>query len=191
MDAAWQVTLADMMVGTEPHAIAADDFEQLVHDHARLVFRVVYSVLRNRDDAEDAVQETFLRALRHRRKLAGIVDPAAWLARIAWRVAIDRRPKSPPVSEEELQHRAAALESPEAAADEQYAQAQMAAILDALLPALPKELRDTLTLSTVEELTSAEIAEVLSIPEGTVRTRLMRARQMLRDKVSTLLEGKR
>src|SRR5580693_4763362 len=62
-----------------------------VRQHARLVYRIAYSVLRNDAEAEDATQETFLRALRYGKKMAGIHDQKAWLARIAWRVAVERR----------------------------------------------------------------------------------------------------
>ncbi len=63
--------------------------EAAVREHARLVYRVTYSILRNHHDAEDATQETFVRALRYRTKLGEIDDIRAWLARIAWRVAVD------------------------------------------------------------------------------------------------------
>ena len=70
-----------------------DQLELAVREHARLVYRVAYSVLRDHHDAEDAVQETFLRVLRYRRKLAGVRDARTWLARIAWRVSVERRRK--------------------------------------------------------------------------------------------------
>src|SRR5579883_1087280 len=75
-----------------------DELELSVREHARLVYRIAYSVLRDHHDAEDATQETFLRVLRYRRKLAGVRDPRTWLARIAWRVAIERRKKPADVS---------------------------------------------------------------------------------------------
>jgi RNA polymerase sigma factor (sigma-70 family) len=64
--------------------------EDLVHQHSRLVYRIAYAVLRSHHDAEDAAQETFLRVLRYSHKLASVQDPKTWLARIAWRVAVDR-----------------------------------------------------------------------------------------------------
>jgi len=67
------------------------DLELAVRQHARLVYRIAYSVLRNHQDAEDATQETFIRVLRARRKLGTIDDPRRWLARIAWRVAVERK----------------------------------------------------------------------------------------------------
>src|ERR1700686_5202058 len=68
-----------------------DLLETAVHEHARLVYRIAYSVLRNPADAEDATQEIFLRVLRYGKRMAGIHDQKAWLARIAWRVAVERR----------------------------------------------------------------------------------------------------
>ena len=64
--------------------------EALVREHSRLVYRIAYAVLRRHHDAEDATQETFMRMLRYRTKLSAVQDPKAWLARIAWRVAVDR-----------------------------------------------------------------------------------------------------
>src|SRR5580693_7127858 len=68
-----------------------DLLETAVREHARLVYRIAYSVLRNPADAEDATQEIFLRVLRYGKKMSGIDDQKAWLARIAWRVAVERR----------------------------------------------------------------------------------------------------
>jgi RNA polymerase sigma-70 factor (ECF subfamily) len=59
-----------------------------------------------------------------------------------------------------------------------------------MIATLPDDLRHPLKLSTVQELSSAEIAQILSIPEGSVRTRLMRARQLLKQKLSAVLEAK-
>src|SRR5436190_13647582 len=65
--------------------------EDIVREHARLVFRIAYSILRNHDDAEDAAQEVFLRVLKYKNKLADVRDRKVWLARIAWRVSLDRK----------------------------------------------------------------------------------------------------
>src|SRR3990172_11572516 len=74
---------------------AVDELEALVREHAALVYRVAYAALRNRAEAEDAAQETFLRVLRQRKRLADVREPRAWLARIAWRGAPDRRRRGP------------------------------------------------------------------------------------------------
>src|SRR5215475_2005596 len=72
-----------------------DALEAMVREHARLVYRIAYSVSRNHHDAEDVTQETFVRVLRYRRKIEGIDDPKTWIARIAWRVAVERGKKQP------------------------------------------------------------------------------------------------
>src|SRR5207253_1153610 len=70
-------------------AEADEVLETLVREYARLVYRIAFSVLRNAEDAEDAVQEVFAKVLRSRHKLPEVLDHKAYLARIAWRVAID------------------------------------------------------------------------------------------------------
>src|ERR1700726_1753470 len=68
----------------------AGALEDLVRQHSRLVYRIAYAALGSHHDAEDATQETFLRVLRYRSKLATVENYKTWLARIAWRVAVDR-----------------------------------------------------------------------------------------------------
>jgi RNA polymerase sigma-70 factor (ECF subfamily) len=174
-------------------ALARTDEDQLelaVREHARLVYRVAYSVLRNHHDAEDATQETFVRVLRYRRKLAGIRDARTWLARIAWRVAVERRRKAPEISLDDGDQIVAQMRSLAAGADEMLLSAEMNTYLAAMIATLPGKLRDPLTLSTVEEMFPADIARVLGVNEAAVRSRLFRARQILREKLSALLEGK-
>jgi RNA polymerase sigma-70 factor (ECF subfamily) len=166
---------------------AGDELEVAVREHARFVYRVAYAVLRNHHDAEDAAQEAFFRFWRRRKHWPGIRDRRAWLARTAWRVALDRRKRASEVSLEEAAEAVRQLRAGGSSADEIAAQAQMHGLLERLIATLPQELRDALVLSTVEEMTSAEISEVLSIPEGSVRTRLLRARGLLREKLSAVL----
>src|ERR1017187_6675490 len=64
---------------------------QVVADHQRMAYRIAFSVLRNHSDAEDAAQETFLRVFRAGHDLGGITDVKAWIARIAWHAALDRK----------------------------------------------------------------------------------------------------
>jgi RNA polymerase sigma-70 factor (ECF subfamily) len=165
----------------------------LVEDYARFVFKVAFSVLRNHHDAEDVVQESFVRVMRHRRELTGVRDVRAWLARIVWRLAVDRRQNSSSLSRTLIADSADALEAlraPDAGAEHMVITAQMLHIAEQLIQGLPRELRDVLTLATAEEMTSAEMAAVLDIPEASVRTRLFRARQLLKQKMASLLEGK-
>lgn len=152
-------------------------FEDLVHRQARFVFRVAYAVLRNAEDADDVVQETFLK-LHRTGRWKGIENERAFLARAAWRIAVDRRPRAGRNEAYDPD-----MPSREASPEHLAMTAQRHAAVHKLVDSLPEELRQPLALSTVEELNSREIAEILGIPEGTVRTRLMRARQILKQKL--------
>ncbi|HLJ27603.1 MAG TPA: RNA polymerase sigma factor [Candidatus Angelobacter sp.] len=168
-----------------------ESIEALVAEHSLMAFRIAYSILRNYHDAEDAVQECFMRMLKYRTRLHEIRNAKTWVARIAWTAALDRRSSRARVSaNEDLAEPQVLVElrdrSP--AADVQLAGKQLQGLLEQMIMALPEELRRPLELSTVQELNSTEIAEIMNIPEGTVRTRLMRARQRLKEKLSTVLE---
>jgi RNA polymerase sigma-70 factor (ECF subfamily) len=167
-----------------------DELELAVREHARLVYRVAYSVLRNHYDAEDATQEAFVRVVRYRRKLAGVRDPRTWLARIAWRVAIERRRRVAEVSLDDTDQVVRQIRSLAAGADQLVLGEETSRCLAKLMAGLPGKLRDPLTLSTVEEMSPADIAEVLGINQAAVRSRLFRARRILREKLAVLLEGK-
>ncbi len=173
---------------SEPDTVAdeataqQDRFAVLVERQSRFVFRVAYAILRNASDSEDVVQETFLKVFRsgaHKR----MEDERAFLARTAWRIAVDHRSrnqrKPPQVAAEDTG-------SPEVSA----IAADRIALVHRLIDTLPEDLRQPIALSTVEEMNSGEIAKVLGIAEGTVRTRLMRARQILKQKLEAHL-GKR
>jgi RNA polymerase sigma-70 factor, ECF subfamily len=165
-----------------------DALEAAVREHARLVYRIAYSVSRNHHDAEDATQETFMRVMRYRRKLEGIRDTKTWIARIAWRVALDHTKRRPSVSlsETEIADAASQLRSGGRSAEEAAMSKEMAECLASLIAALPKALRDAIRLSTVEELAPSEVAEVLETSEASVRSRLFRARQILKEKLLAL-----
>lgn len=165
-----------------------DLLEAAVREHARLVYKIAYSVLRNHHDAEDATQETFIKVLRARGKLAELQDVRNWLARIAWRVAVERGKKVKQLATEEIAVDQIAARGE--TADETVFGREMSSILESLIPSLPPKLRDAVTLSTIEEMSPADIAQVLGVNEAKVRSRLFRARQILREKLSVILEGK-
>jgi len=162
--------------------------ELAVREHARLVYRVAFSVLRNHHDAEDATQETFIRVLRYGRKMTGIRDQRTWLARIAWRVAVERRKKTPELQLEDGSETMTQLRSQAVGADEAMLGAEKIVSLQRLIATLPAKLRDPLTLSTVKEMSPKDISQVLGTSEAAVRSRLFRARQILREKLTTLQE---
>ena len=173
-------------------AAAADSsrdeaIEGMVRQHSRLVYRIAYAVLRRHHEAEDATQETFLPVLRYSSKLAAVEDPKTWLARIAWRVAVDRSQRSGrrqeiPLDQPEQQMRE--VVSPHASADQTIQGTQVGEVLEKLIAALPEKLRAPLILSAIEEMSPREIASTLNINEAAVRSRVFRARQTLKEKLA-------
>jgi RNA polymerase sigma-70 factor (ECF subfamily) len=161
--------------------------EQLVRDHAKTIFRVAYSVLRNHADAEDVAQETFIRVMKFGR-LHRIENHKAWLVKIAWRLAVDRAKHVPA---EPLDSVIEQLRSSEGVLEEAINRQQRSELMRRLLDTLPADLREVVVLSTIGEMTSADVASAMKIPEGSVRTRMMRARQMLKLKLAAMLEKKR
>ena len=159
----------------EDAAIAA-----LVDQYAGALYRVAYSVLRNATDAEDAVQEAFLRVLRHRDTLDEVRDHRVWLIRIVWNIALDRkrRAKTRPETDD-VSELARVLPSTGLSAEELAAASQHHARVLKCVEQLPAKERDVLLLSAFEELTSVEIAAVLDITESSVRSRLFRARNLM------------
>jgi len=154
--------------------------EALVSEYAGTLYRVAYSVLRNAADAEDAVQEAFVRVLRHRDMLAEVRDQRVWLIRIVWNVVLDRkrRMKTRPETDD-VAELARVLPATGLSAEERVAAAQHHAHVLACVEKLPTKERQVLMLSAFEELNSVEIAEVLGITESSVRSRLFRARNLM------------
>jgi RNA polymerase sigma factor (sigma-70 family) len=131
--------------------------------------------------------------LRYSRKLAGVEDHKTWLARIAWRVAVDRnrqqgRKREIPLDDPEKPLPEVA--SSDAAADDALHGAQVSDVLERMIAALPEKLRQPLILSTIEEMSPREVAATLGINEAAVRSRVFRARQILREKLAGRVERK-
>jgi RNA polymerase sigma-70 factor, ECF subfamily len=161
--------------------------EDLVRQHSRLVYRIAYAALRSHHDAEDATQETFLRVLRYSRKLATVENHKTWLARIAWRVAVDRsqqRGRKREVQLENSEEPLAELPSAGAPADQAVHGSQVGALVERMIAALPMKLREPLILSALEEMSPREVAATLGINEAAVRSRVFRARQILKEKLA-------
>lgn len=165
------------------------DVAALVRDYSGLLYRVVYSVLRSPAEAEDVVQDVFVRVLEHRRKLGAVREMRVWLVRIAWNLALDRRRRIRP--EQMDAGFAEALAGRNVGADQAVEEAErMRAVLGAM-DGLPREEREVLVLSAVEELRPAEMAEVLGRSESAVRALLFRARARLRDRLGEGKEARR
>jgi len=162
-------------IDAEEAALAA-----LVSQYAGTLYRVAFSVLRNPADAEDAVQEAFVRVLRHRSTLGEVRDHRVWLIRIVWNIVLDRkrRAKTRPETDD-VAELARVLPSQGLSAEQIAAAAQHHAHVLACVEQLPAKEREVLLLSAFEELSSVEIATVLGITESSVRSRLFRARNLM------------
>jgi RNA polymerase sigma-70 factor (ECF subfamily) len=169
-------------------AVAADPdhdarFAELAERHARFMFKVAHGLLRNPHDAEDAVQETLLKLYRTGAWLH-MEDEKAFLARTVWRAALNvaaHRPCSTAdeSGESELTSTASTPEQLAAAGDER-------ALLRELIHRLPDDLRQPLILCAIKEMNSHEVAEVLGLTDGAVRTRVMRARAELKHRFEVM-----
>ena len=161
-------------------------FAEMAERQARFMFRVAHGLLRNVQDAEDAVQEALLKLYRTD-GWREMDDEKAFLARTVWRVGLDvvaRRPKGSEPLEGEF---AAEGES----AEQSLVGHGERELLRRLIDGLPEELRQPLVLSAVEEMTSREVAVAMGIPEGTVRTRVMRARVELKRRFEAMRVSRR
>jgi RNA polymerase sigma-70 factor (ECF subfamily) len=152
----------------------------LVSQYAGTLYRVAFSVLRNPSDAEDAVQEAFLRVLRHRDTLDEVRDQRVWLIRIVWNIVLDRKRRSKTRPEtDDVTELARVLPSGGLSAEQIASAAQHHAHVLSCVEQLPVKEREVLMLSAFEELNSVEIASVLDISESSVRSRLFRARNLM------------
>lgn len=167
--------MSSTVVETQDQAI-----ERLVEQYSSTLYRVAYSVLRNQTDAEDAVQEAFLRVLKHRESLPELRDERVWLVRIVWNLVLDRkrRMKTRPETDD-VTEMARILPAGGLTAEERASAAEHHAQVVKLVETLPEKEREVLVLSAFEELTSVEIAKVLDLSESSVRSRLFRARNQM------------
>jgi len=157
------------------------EIAELVANFSGVLYRVALSLLRHPAEAEDVVQETFVRVLEGRARLAEVRELRPWLVRIAWNLALDRKRRTTPVQMDEVV--GASLISRERPADEAVAEARQLARVLAAVDRLPRAERDVLLLSAMEELSTAEVAAVLKRSESSVRSLMFRARAHLQQRL--------
>lgn len=159
------------------------EFEARLSETSTLAFRVAFSVLRHRQDAEDVAQDAYTRAYRRFQSLRDRGRFRAWLVRMTWRLALDHRRAHARRAARELVRDAGACE-PTAA--DLVAARERAASLWQGIDALPEKLRLVVVLAAIEEHDLAHVAQVLGVPVGTVKSRLFLARQQLKERLRCL-----
>ena len=171
----WDVAFVSEETTTET------DLTALVQTYSALLFRVAHSILRNRAESEDVVQDVFLRVLEHQRKLPDIRDLRVWLVRITWNLAIDRRRRIRPDQLDEPF--AESLVAHSIPADQALSDARQITATLREIERLPKPERHALLLSAIDELSITEISTLLHRSESAVRALLFRARTRLRERL--------
>ena len=151
-------------------------FNTLVEEHGPVLYRIAYRMVGNQHDAEDVVQEAFRSAWKSRASFKPNLGERAWLASILRRRVVDRwRKKQPGIISFDESVFDVGVAGDDPAANEFDDEMQAA------LGQLPDQLRETLLLVVVGELTHQEVADMLSVPLGTVLSRVSRARTRMRN----------
>jgi RNA polymerase sigma-70 factor (ECF subfamily) len=181
-------------------AKAGDDaaFSELVQHYSRRVFRMAKQITQNDDDAEDVLQETFIKAFTHLDNFQGNSKFYTWLVRIAVNEALmklrkRRSDKTVPLDEpidtgedEMVREIAVWDENPE----DSYSRDELAQLLDEAIQSLKPAYRTVFILRDIEELSIEETAQILSLSISAVKSRLLRARLQLREKLTRQFKRK-
>ena len=148
-----------------------------------LAYRVAHGVLRNAADAEDVAQEALLRAYQKFDRLRDATRFRAWLVRITFRLALDRWRSARRREQRETEWALPDLRPAPPTTEEIAASNAFQARLEKALEELPEKFRLVLLLAAIEGYTLDEVAEMLGIPMGTVKSRLFFARKQLAEKL--------
>lgn len=162
-------------------------FEILVHRHSQRLYRAARAVLRDDDEAADVVQETYLRAYRNLKQFAARAKFSTWLAKIAIYEARARIRKRRARGDKTSAAAAAKGDRYEPAtepdAEKRILAREVKAMLEEAIDTLPDSYRTVFVMRGVEEMSTADTAECLNLSEDVVKTRLRRARALLRKKL--------
>jgi RNA polymerase sigma-70 factor, ECF subfamily len=168
------------------------DFEKLANEHKDSVYRQMLRVCGNREDAEDVLIEALLKAYQHMHQLN---DPAAfraWLAQIARRVCWQlkgREALAPLLQLSMLEEEGLAIKDPKPPVDSELVLRRMKELLENTVNQLPRSAREVFVLRDLEELPGEEVARRLGISLASMKSRLHRARKLLRERVDAALTG--
>jgi len=162
------------------------EFEQRLADCPTLAYRVALGVLRNTAEAEDVAQEAMLRAYRSFHRLRDRDRFRGWLVRTAWRLSLDRIRASGRRERREC----VAMEGwRETGAENAAASLEFERHVASALDKLPEKLRMVMLLAAIEGYNTREVATLLGLPEGTVKSRLFHARKQMAESLKWLVKN--
>src|SRR3989441_12425574 len=176
-------TVGDELEQRAAQADTRREFEERLAECGPLAYRVARGVLRNTADAEDVAQEALLRAYRRFDRLRDRTRFRAWLVRIAFRLALDRLRSGKRRELRDTVWSQPEHQPPTRTAEDLAASKELQAHLDNALAELPEKLRLVLLLAAMEGHTIEEIAGMLGISTGTVKSRIFYARKQLAEKL--------
>lgn len=156
------------------------EFEMLMVESSTLAFRVAFGVLRRREDAEDVAQEAFIRAHRSFRQLRDRARFRAWLVRMTFRLALNRRRSD---TRRTVREAMPVVVAPVPSGADHVEADERATQLWAAIDALPDKLRAAIILSGIEGHDVQAVAVLLGVPAGTVKSRLFVARQRIKERL--------
>jgi RNA polymerase sigma-70 factor (ECF subfamily) len=168
----------------------AQAFEVLVKRHERRMFFVALRITRNRQDAEDVVQQSFQKTFVHLNSFVGRSSFSTWLTRVATNEAIMllRKPRSLAVSLDDMDQNedaAALLEVPDLSPDPEtnYSRLEWGRMLSSAVNELPRRTRRAIQLRELEERSTEETARIMGITVGAVKARVFQGRRKLRERL--------
>ena len=157
-----------------------DLFEVVMRRYNQRVYRVVRAIVRDDDEASDVTQEAHVNAFMHLREFSGRARFSTWLTRIAVHEALARvRRRSRLESLEDTDSEDALMTSTTPGPEDRASDGELRVLLERAVDSLPEVFRTTFVLRSIENLSVAETAEILGVPEDTVKTRHYRARERL------------
>lgn len=190
---------SDLMLANRVAAGDIKAFERIMRRHNRMLYRTARSILRDDSETEDCLQSAYLLAYRSIASFAGRAKLSTWLARIVINEALGRKRQAArratiipldgvafdgSASADDLQPSSDAFATEAPGPEREAMRHQLGALIERRIDALPEAFRGVFVLRAVEELSVEETANLLDIPEATVRTRYFRARGMLRESLA-------
>jgi RNA polymerase sigma-70 factor (ECF subfamily) len=164
-------------------------FELLMRRHNQRIYRVARAILRDDTEAEDVMQDTYVRAYQHLNQFEGRAKFSTWLTRIAVHESLaraERRGRFEPFTSDDSNFDGdpmAYVPSKDRSPEQMASNRELGDLLETAILALPETYRTVIIMRDIEEMTTAETAEVLGITEENVKVRLHRARTLLRDEL--------